>query len=191
MRRLTIFFLFYSIISYGQVDRYNQLLSIAREKGGLVVSCNPLKIQLDSWRLKYVNRLRTDSIITDSLITQIIEATSKWDTTKWDRKEFIKTIIVADREEFFNANKLLDEWGITDKQERKKYRKLINKWINTDVNQRPVNYLSRPVLTQNPDFGLIAVDLVTHGLCCGGQINLYKYEVDQWKDLGSIYSWKH
>jgi len=192
MRLLITIFVFYSLVSYGQDDRYNELLKIAKEKSGLVVSCNPMKIKLDSWGLsRYMNRLRKDSVVTDSLITQIVDATNEWDMKKWDRNEFNKTIVICDKEEILNPNKLLDEWGITDKEERKKYRRMINKWINTDINQRPVNYISRPILIENKDFGLIAVDLVTHGLCCGGQVNLYKYELGQWKDLGSIYNWKH
>jgi len=191
MRRLIIILVFHSVISYGQSDRYNELLTIAKEKGGIVVSCKPMKVTLDSWRLKYVNRLRADSIITDSLITQIIDATNKWDTAKWNSKEFKKTAVISDRGENLNANRLLDEWGIYDNSERKKYKKLIKQWTNTDVNQRPINYISRPILTKNKDFGLIAVDLVTHGLCCGGQVTLYKYQSGQWKDLGPIYTWKH
>ena len=178
-------------MSYGQDDRYDKLLLLTKEKGGIVVSERPMTMKLDTFRLKYANRLRTDINFTDSLIFQIAEATNNWDTTKWNKNDFKKTVVVADRKENLNAKRQLDDWGIVDKAERKKIRKQINKWTNTEVDQRPINYLSRPVLTRDRKYGLVAFDLVTHGLCCGGQIILYKYDSGQWTDLGAIYRWAH
>ncbi len=191
MRQLLTIFIFISFISYGQDDRYDKLFLLVKEKGGLVVSERPMTMELDTFRLRYVNRLRTDIKFTDSLILQIVEASNNWDTTKWDKNDFKNTVVVTDRKENLNANKLLDDWGIADKAERKRIRKQINKWTNTEVDQRPINYLSRPILTRDNNYGLVAFDLVTSGLCCGGQVTLYKYESGQWKDLGAIYTWKH
>lgn len=194
MRQLLIIFIFTTLTSFGQDDRFNSLFKIAKEKVGIVVSCQPLTtipIKLDTFRVKYVNRLRTDIKLTDSLIFQIVEATKKLDTAKWEEKEFKNTVVVCDRDENLNASKLLDEWGVQDKSERNKFRKQIKQWTNTDPSERPINYISRPVLTTDNNYGIIAVDLVTHGFCCGGQVILFKYESGQWTDLGSIYKWSH
>lgn len=194
MRQIVIIFTFTSLTSFGQDDRYNSLLRIAKENVGIVVSCHPLTtipIKLDTFRLKHVNRLRTDINLTDSLILQLVEAAKTLDTTKWDGKEFKRNAVVCDRDENLNARKLLDEWEVQDKSDRIKYRKQIVKWNNTEPNQRPINYISRPGLTKDKNYGLIAFDLVSSGLCCGGQLFLFKYDSGQWTNLGSIYNWSH
>jgi len=184
------------IIIFGQTPetgyhRLAKLHKIAKQKGGIVVSCYPMTAKLDAWILSRVKKQRRDSILTDSVAYQIIEATKNWDTTKWESTEFNGKAVITERSERLNAKKLLDGWGICDKETRKVYRRQINTWVNTEVDNRPIWYISRPVLTKDGKFGLVAWDLVSNGLCCGGQVVLYKYESGNWIDLGTIYRWAH
>jgi len=188
-----ILFVFYllSLESVGQSKRYNELLEIAKGQSGLVLYAKPSTIRINAWVLKRYNDHGTKSNLSDSLLNDLIKATKNMDTTKWQTKEFKRTIVVYKKDTILYAGKILNLWKIDDKTERKKYRRLINKWTNTDKQERSLNYLSRPAMTENEEYGLILTDLTTHGLCCGGELTLYKYESGQWKGVGVIYSWKY
>jgi hypothetical protein len=189
---LTLFvFYFSSLESVGQSKRYNELVEIAKGQSGLVLYNKPSKIRINIWALRQYDERNTKPILSNSLLNDLIKATKNMDSTKWQTNEFKRTILVNNTDTILNAIKILNIWKIDDKVKRKKYRRLINKWINTDKQERALNYLSKPAMTENEEYGLILTDLTTHGLCCGGKLTLYKYESGQWKDIGVIYSWKH
>jgi hypothetical protein len=113
------------------------------------------------------------------------------DSTNWKTSDFSRTVVVEGRKDFINTSKILENWELIDKTEIKKYRKLLNKWTNSDPQVRQLNYMSRPILSDNEEYGIILTDITEGYLCCGGQLTLYKYKSGQWNDLGSIYNWSY
>ena len=191
-RYLFVLILFqFAVQSFGQSNRYLQLLEIAKGQAGLVLWSKPARVSLDSGIIKQYFRRVFKVEINDSLLSDLIHSTRMMDTTKWKAEEFSRTVLIEDRSITINTKRILDSWKISDKIERKKYRQFLNNWINTNEQERPVNRLSKPVLTKNEEYGVIKKDLTEGGLCCGGQVNLYKYESGGWKDVGVIYSWKY
>jgi hypothetical protein len=166
-------------------------LEIAKSEAGLVLKSKPGKIKLDPLRIKdsYKRRFKTE--LADTLLNELIKASTLMETTKWTKKDFTRTLVVSDKTQEIEIRKIIEEWRITDKDEQKKYKNLLRDWAYIDGQNRPVNVLSRPALTADQNYGLILKDLHQGGLCCGGQINLYKYEDGEWKDLGAISSWKY
>jgi hypothetical protein len=129
--------------------------------------------------------------LSDTLVNEWIKAAALMDTTEWKTKDFRRTLVIHDKTQDIEISKTLEDWSITYKAELKKYRKLLRDWVSREESNRPVQVLSRPVMTADQNYGLILKDEYQSGLCCGGQINLYKYDGGEWKDLGTIKTWKY
>jgi hypothetical protein len=176
---------------HAQNDRAAQLLDIVKGKAGLVLFSKPSNPHLSEKMYRRYYDQEMKSMVTDSLMSQLIEASAKADTTPWKTSEFKRTIVISNRSESLNAKRILTEWKITDRVEWRKYRRLINKWTNTTEQEREVNYLSRPVITKDGNYGIIKTDIASGNLCCGGQIVLYKYQADKWVYVGVLYKWNY
>ena len=177
--------------SFGQNARYDQLLEIAKSQAGLILKNRPAKIKLDPWTIKTYYKRRFKTELPDTLLAEWVKAASLMDTTEWTTNDFKRTIVVSDKTQDIEISKVLGQWAISDKDELKKYKKQLREWNYTEGQSRPINVLSKPVLTEDQNYGLILRDLYEGRLCCGGQINLYKYEDGEWKDLGAGHSWKY
>lgn len=194
MRLLFILFIIKisSVNLHGQSLRYEQLMDVIKDKAGLILYHKPPSVRTKLLGLKDYFQIRNPkNQLSDTALNNLIEASNQMDSTNWEQSEFSRTVVVSDRSDIINVHKILKTWGLTDKEEIKKYRKLLNKWTNTDIQIRQLNYLSRPILTDNEEYGVILTDIGAGNLCCGGQITLYKYESGQWKDLGAIFNWRY
>jgi hypothetical protein len=175
-----------------QSTAYLQLLKVAKDGAGLILYNKPPSPRSRLLNLKNLYDIRNPKDrLSDTLVNKLVEACARMDTSEWVNSDFSRTVVVKDRSNNINVNRTVKEWGLTDKAEIKKYRQRLREWMNTEVSLRYLNYLSRPVLTDDEEYGIILKDDVEGNLCCGGHLQLYRYEAGQWKDMGLIYSWKY
>ena len=183
-------------ISFGQTKQYQNLLDTALNgHGALIVYSKPItKIQLDKTDMRdyfYFHRDYANKVLDTIMFAQIIENSKSVDTTLWRETELKSFIVVSNREEAISKKKAFQKLQLTDKNQIKLYKNQINRFNSTDTYNRNLYYFSRPVFDNSNEYAIIQWDNAHSGLGGGGEIILYHFQGDTWKEVGIIMNWKY
>lgn len=175
-------------ISFSQDSQYKQLIDTAAKKAGLFVGIQPeTYFKVNDIDTSFYDNYHIDSLVFKELVNNAKHP----DTSSWSDIELGKSIVVKTRDEYIYLKDVLKKFKTTNKQEIKSYRNIVNDFNNTDSWDKNISYFSRPVFDNSGQFAIIQYDNGHSGLAGGGEIILYHFEGNRWKEIEGLVGWKY